>query len=433
VLIAANGVFVAAEFALVAVDRSRVEHQAEAGDRRARLVRSLLSRLSFQLAGAQFGITVTSLLVGFLAEPVLARMLTPLLEPLVGERAVSGVALTVGFILATVGQMVIGELMPKSVAIARPDGATRVLAPFLQAYATAFGPVIRLLNGAANWTVRRLGMEPREELSQVRSLAEFAMLAALSEEHGTLPGSASTLLTRSIRFGRKTAADALVPRTTVRALAIDDSVADLVNASRETGHSRFPVFGTDLDDVRGAVHVRAAHGVPHDERGTTMVSALMSEALVVPETRELEDVLFDMRMSRQHLAVVVDEYGGTAGIVTLEDLVEEIVGAIDDEYDVATPDLTRAIGTGELVLPGTFHRDEVLDAIGLELPEGAFDTLAGFVLDRLGHLPAVDEQFEWEGWIFQVQEMDRRRVASVRVSPPSDEVADAARGEGTGR
>jgi CBS domain containing-hemolysin-like protein len=413
-------VFVAAEFALVAVDRSRIDRQAEEGSRRAKIARGLLRHLSFHLAGAQLGITVTSLVVGFLAEPVIAELLTPVLEPFVSDTAITGVALTAGLILATVAQMILGELMPKGLAIAHPDGTTRALSPFLQLYGTAFGPLIRLLNAAANWTVRRLGMEPRDELSQVRTLAEFGMLAAASEQHGTLAGSASTLLARSIRFGTKTAADALVPRTTVLALGVDDTVADLVAASRTSGHSRFPVFGADLDDVRGVVHVRAAHSVPHADRATTPLAGLMGEALVVPETRDLEDVMFDMRASRQHLAVVVDEYGGTAGIVTLEDLVEEIVGEIDDEYDTITPQLTHVAGGGEVVLPGTLHRDEVLDAVGVELPDGPFDTLAGFVLDQLGHLPDAGAEFEWDGWTFRVVSMDRRRVAEVAVTAPPE-------------
>lgn len=420
-LIVANGVFVAAEFSLVAVDRSRIDRQAESGSRRARLVRGLLRQLSFHLAGAQLGITVTSLVIGFLAEPVLGEILRPVLEPLVGPGAARGVAITVGFVLATVVQMIIGELMPKGLAIAHPEGTSRALAPFLRLYGTVFGPLIRALNGAANWTVRRLGMEPREELSRVRTLSELELLIAASEQEGTLAGSASTLLARSIRFGRKTAADALVPRTSVRALASDDTVADLVAASAETGHSRFPVFGADLDDIRGVVHVRAAHAVPQAERATTPVSSLMTEVLTVPESRELEDVLFDMRACRQHLAVVIDEYGGTAGIITLEDIVEEIVGEIDDEYDAPTPRLTRVRGPGEWVLSGTLHRDEVLDATGLELPEGEFDTLAGFVLDVLGHIPEVGEQLSWDGWTLTVVAMDRRRVAEVAIVGPSDE------------
>jgi CBS domain containing-hemolysin-like protein len=418
-LIVANGVFVAAEFALVAVDRSRVDRDAEAGSRRARLVRSLLRRLSFHLAGAQLGITVTSLIVGFLAEPVIGQLLEPLLEPIVGERAVRGVSLAIAFALATIAQMIVAELVPKGLAIARPDRMSRLLAPFIAVYGTVFGPVIHVLNGAANWTVRRLGMEPREELSEVRTLSELERVIAASTEEGTLAAPASTLLTRSIRFGAKTAADALVPRPDVVAIGMDASAADLVQLSASTGYSRFPVSGADIDDVRGTVLVRTVHGVPYAQRADTSVATLMEDPVVVPETRELEDVLLDMQQSRQHLMVVVDEYGGTAGIVTLEDIVEEIVGEIDDEYDARTPTLTKPIRAGRHALAGGLHADEVREACGFEMPEGDYETLAGFVLDRLGHIPAVGERVEHDGWVFEVLAMDRHRIAEVGVREPA--------------
>ena len=289
---------------------------------------------------------ITSLVVGFLAEPVIGQLLEPLLEPIVGERAVRGVSLAVAFALATVAQMIVAELVPKGLAIARPDRMSRLLAPFIAVYGTVFGPVIHVLNGAANWTVRRLGMEPREELSEVRTLSELERVIAASTEEGTLAGPASTLLTRSIRFGAKTAADALVPRPDVVAIDMDASAADLVQLSASTGYSRFPVSGADIDDVRGTVLVRTVHAVPYAQRPDRSVATLMEDPVVVPETRELEDVLLDMQQSRQHLMVVVDEYGGTAGIVTLEDIVEEIVGEIDDEYDPRTPTLTKPIRAG---------------------------------------------------------------------------------------
>jgi CBS domain containing-hemolysin-like protein len=418
-LIAANGVFVAAEFSLVAVDRGRVDRDAEEGARRARLVRSLLRRLSFHLSGAQLGITITSLVVGFLAQPTIGRLLEPALEPLVGAAGVTGVALAVAFAVATAVQMIVGELVPKGIAIARPDTTARVLAPFVAVYGTIFGPLIRLLNGAANWTVRRLGLEPTEELSHVRTLPEFESLVATSAAEGTLAGSASALLSRSIRFGQKTAADALIPRPDVTALASDETVADLVAAAADTGHSRFPVYGADLDDVRGIVHVRSAHTVPYAERSSTPLAELMTDVLAVPETRELEHVLVDMRHRRQHLAVVVDEYGGTAGIVTLEDIVEEIVGEIDDEYDPRSPVLTRSVTPGVYVLAGGLHPDEVRDAAGFAIPEGEYDTLAGFVLDALGHIPEVGERFSHDGWQFEVVLMDRHRVAEIAVEAPA--------------
>jgi CBS domain containing-hemolysin-like protein len=420
-LIAANATFVAAEFALVAVDRSAVDRRAEAGGRRARLVRSLLRRLSFHLSGAQLGITITSLVLGFIAEPTIGALIRPAIEPFVGGAAVTGVAVAIAFAIATVTQMLVGELIPKGIAISRPDPTARVLAPFIAVYGTVFGPLIRFLNGAANWTVRRLGMEPTEELSHVRTLPEFELLAAAAARDGTLAGSASALLARSIRFGEKTAADALIPRPDVKALATESTVDDLVHLSKSTGHSRFPVYGADLDDIRGMVHVRSAHGFSYDQRQLTPVAQCMTDVLAVPETRPLESVLLDMRSKRQHLAVVVDEYGGTAGIVTLEDIVEEIVGEIDDEYDTRPARLTHAVRPGVYLLSGGLHADEVEEASGFEMPDGDYDTLAGFVLDALGRIPDVGEQFHHGGWNLEVVEMDRRRIAEVALqAPPAD-------------
>lgn len=423
-LILANGLFVAAEFALVAVDRSKIEREVAAGSRRARITDGLLRHLSFHLSGAQFGITVTSLVLGFLAQPVVARLLAPLLEPLVGEEFVAGVSLVAALVLATSVQMVVGELIPKGLAIAAPETTALRLSPVLRVYGIVAGPVLRLLDGSANRLVRALGVEPKEELSNVRSLPELQVLVETSAEEGTLGGGASALLTRSIRFGTKTAEDALIPRVDVRALPVEASVVDLVHLSVETGHSRFPLYGADLDDVRGVVHVRGAHAVPRAERATTTVSSLMRPILAVPESRELDDVLVDLREARTHLAVVVDEYGGTAGILTLEDVLEEIVGEIDDEHD-RPPTLTRPRRAGEFVVPGTLHPDEVADLCGLDLPDGQYETVAGFVLDRLGRIPTVGEHVVVGEWRVEVVAMDRLRIAEVRLRPTVDHGTDS--------
>jgi CBS domain containing-hemolysin-like protein len=424
-LILVNGIFVAAEFALVAADRSRIDRLVEQGSRRARLVRSLLRHLSFHLSGAQLGITVTSLLLGFLAEPVIAELIQPLLEPIVGPSAVRAVSVTIALLVATVVQMVAGELTPKTVAVAKPESSSLFLAPFLQIYGTVFGPLIRLLNRSANWAVRRLGVEPKEELESVRSLAELSRLAEASAEGGTIGDTASTLFTRSLRFADKTAADALVPRVKVSALATDQSASDLVDVSASSGYSRFPVYRTDLDDIVGVVLVKSVHGVAPSTRTSTTVGELMSEVVVVPETRSLQGVLADLRGARSHLAVVVDEYGGTAGIITLEDVLEEIVGEIDDEHDVRAPILTPTSSrSGPWELPGSLHPDEVLDATGFDPPEGEYETLAGFVLDRLGRIPSVGDQFEFEGWKLRVAGMDGLRVDLIELTGPRGSASD---------
>jgi CBS domain containing-hemolysin-like protein len=421
ILIGANGVFVAAEFALVASDRARVDAMVEDGSRRARLVRTLLRRLSFELAGAQLGITVTSLLLGFLAEPVIARLIEPLLAPLIGEQLVRGVAIAIALVLATVLQMVLGELAPKTVAIAKPEVSALFLAPFLRVYGAVFGPIIRLLNWTANWTVRRMGIEPREELESVRSLPELARLLSASAEEGTIGDSASTLFARSVRFARKTAADALVPRVRVSALGVDDHATDLVEMAARTGFSRFPVYRVDLDDIVGVVLVKTVHTLALEARATTTIGEIMTDVVVVPETRSLQGLLADMQESRNHLAVVVDEHGGTAGIITLEDVVEEIVGEIDDEYDPHEARLTALARTsGPWDLSGSLHPDEVFDLTGFEPPEGEYETLAGFVLDRLGRIPEMGDRFAFDRWQLEVVAMDGLRVATVRIALTDD-------------
>jgi CBS domain containing-hemolysin-like protein len=321
----------------------------------------------------------------------------------------------VALALATLVSMVIGELVPKAIAISRPRPTAYALAPAMVVISRVAGPLIRLLNGAANATVRRLGIEPKEELTSVRSLEELELLIRSSGEEGTLEPEALTLLTRTIRFGEKDAARALIPRGSVATLARDASLADLADLAVRTGHSRFPVVGADLDDVEGVVHVKDVYGVEYDRRSTTTVAAVMSPPFVVPETRDLADLLVDLRRRGTHLAIVVDEHGGTAGIITLEDVLEEIVGEIDDEHDRGKPRLTRLTRPGEWVLEGSLHADEVFDLCGLRIPEGDYETLAGFLLERLGHIPEAGERVEHAGWLLTVEAMDRHRIDTVRA------------------
>lgn len=407
------GFFVAVEFALVAVDRDRVDLDAEGGSRQAKATASALRRLSFHLSGAQLGITVTSLIIGFIAEPTIAVALEPIVGEVVGARRASPVAITAALVLATVVSMVVGELVPKSIAIAKPRATAYALAPPMVLISRIAGPVISFLNGAANWTVRRLGIEPQEELTSVRTLQELELLIRSSGEEGTLEPEALTLLTRSIRFGEKDAAAALVPRRSVVSVGVDETVAGLAAKAVATGHSRFPVIGADLDDVQGMVHVKDVYRIPFADRASTSVERIAVPAFVVPETRDLTDLLVDLRRLGTHLAVVVDEHGGTAGIIALEDVLEEIVGEIHDEHDRPTRLLTVVERAGEWLLDGSLHRDEVFEASSFLMPEGDYDTLAGFVLDKLGHIPEVGESFEHEGWHVEVTARDHLRVATV--------------------
>ena len=413
VLIIANAAFVANEFALVAVDRGRVSRHASEGRSAARITEKLLRRLSYHLSGAQLGITITSLVLGFIAEPTVATLLEPAVSTVVGEDTARGVSIALALTLATTVQMVLGELVPKSLAIAYPTGTAYFLARLMRGYGILVKPIVALFNGCANWVVRRLGIEPQEELRSVRGLEELDLLFRSSGEEGTIDEDSVNLLTRAVRFSEKSAVDALVPRLETVGVAVDETVADLTARAVTTGFSRFPVYDGDLDQIVGVSHVKDAFAVPYEARATTSVREVMAEPMVVPETMQLSGLLVLLREQATHLAVVVDEHGGTAGVITLEDVLEEIVGEIDDEHDRPAPPLTRVQRPGEWVLGGGLHRDEVFDACGCDLPEGPFETLAGFVLDSLGRIPSVDDSFEYGEWTLVVREMDRLRVAEV--------------------
>ncbi|SDT73438.1 hemolysin family protein [Actinoplanes derwentensis] len=419
-----NAFFVAAEFGLVTVDRVEIDKRAKAGDRQARRVRTALQELSFQLSGAQLGITLTALLTGYLAEPALSKIFEPLVEPIAGS-STETLTHVIALVVATLVSMLFGELVPKNAALARPMGiALRTAAP-LRGFSIVFKWLIAALNGTANWLVRRLGIEPQEELASARSPEELGLLAAISASAGALPTETAILLRRTIRFGEKRAAKAMTPRVDVVALKTTASVADLITVARETGHTRFPVYENTLDVVTGVVGVNDALGVPPERRAATRVSALAKEPVYVPESLTLDKVLEVLRAAGADLAIVVDEYGGTDGVVTTEDLVEELVGEITDEYDTdlgetGTQELTAPGGEKTFLVDGLLREDEIHEQTGFRLPEGPYETLAGFLLARLGHIPVAGESLEEHGWEFTVMEVDRHRIEQVRVVAPPE-------------
>ena len=418
-LIGANAFFVAAEFSAVSVSRGPLEEAARAPRRaRRRSAQSLLrvtERLTFHLSAAQLGITVTSLLLGWAAEPLIAELLLGAFGSVLSESSAHAAAVAVALALATVVQLVTGEQLPKMLAISRPLTTGLLCARPLRLYGYLTWPFVTLFNGTADRIVRLAGLEPVGELRSVRTLRELEHIIRSSGRSGELDPEDVTLLTRSIRFGAKTAADALVPRVEVITVGATDTMADLVEATVTSGHSRFPVADADLDDVRGVVHVKAVHRVPPTERHAVTVEEMMVDVWAVPESADLRSLLSEMSRRRQSLAVVVDEHGGTAGIITAEDIIEEIVGEIDDEHDPVA-ELTPAAPPGEWLLAGDLRADGIEEACGLRTPDGPYETLAGFVLYRLGRIPEVGDSFAWEGWRFEVAEMVRRRIVTVRVA-----------------
>ncbi|MDQ0841514.1 hemolysin family protein [Streptomyces sp. V1I6] len=426
-LILANGFFVAAEFGLVTVERPDAERAAAEGDRRARRVVGALRELSFQLSGTQLGITITSLVVGMLAQPALAGLLGgPLTATGLPEGAVPGVAVVIGMLLASAVQMVIGELVPKNWAVSRPLQVARFVAGPQTAFSSAFRPVITLLNAAANRLVRLAGVEPAVELASARTPVELMSLARHSARAGTLEQDTADLFVRTLSLGHLTAQHVMTPRVKVSALQSDATAADVLNLTRATGLSRFPVYRERIDEIVGMVHLKDALAVRAEERRRVGVERIAVVPLMVPETLPVQQLLEQLR-SEQPIAVVVDEYGGTAGVVTLEDIIEELVGEVRDEHDSdsdARPELAPVApedGRPAWEADGSC-RVLTLRRIGLEVPDGPYETLAGLVADLLGRIPAPGDRAELPGWRLSVRQVDRYRAERVRLVRTADTV-----------
>ncbi|HEY7720137.1 MAG TPA: hemolysin family protein [Pedococcus sp.] len=422
-----TAVFVAAEFSLVALDRPTVQRAIDAGDHRAQVVLGSLRRLSTQLSAAQVGITLTTLVLGYLATPSLGVLLQgPLESAGLSESAARSLAATAALVIATLFSMVFGELVPQFLGISAPLGTAKVVAGPVRVFALVARPLIAVLNGSANLVLRGVGITPQEELSGARTPQELASLVRRSAEAGTLDEGTARLVTRTLGFGEQTAADVMSPRARASAIERTATAEDVLRLARRTGHSRFPVTGEDWDDIDGIVHVKRAIAVPHDRRADVPVSALMVPPVLVPETIRLDPLLLLLRESGLQLAVVVDEYGGTAGVVTLEDVVEELVGDVSDEHDRFRT-TGRELTDGSWTVPGLWRPDEVEDRIGAQVPEGsAYETTGGFVMAALGRVPRLGDVVDLPGWRVTVLAMDGMRVDRLRF-----EQVPHAEGEGT--
>ncbi|WP_329320384.1 hemolysin family protein [Streptomyces sp. NBC_01262] len=419
VLILANGFFVAAEFGLVTVERPAAERAAAEGDRRARSVVEALRKLSFQLSGTQLGITITSLVVGMLAEPALAVLLAgPVTAIGIPEGAAPTIAVVIGMGLASAVQMVIGELVPKNWAVSRPLQVARMVAGPQRAFSALFRPVIEFLNTAANRLVRALGVEPADELASARTPTELVSLARHSARAGVIEQDTADLFVRTISLGDLTAENVMTPRVRVSALEDTATAADVLNLTRATGLSRFPVYRERLDDTIGMVGLKDALAVPAHLRDRTPVGRIAVAPLLVPETLPVQQLLEQLR-SQQPIAVVVDEYGGTAGLVTLEDIVEELVGEVRDEHDtVDLPELApvQPDGAGRPAWDADGScRVDILARIGLAAPEGPYETVAGLVADLLGRIPVPGDVAQLPGWELRVREVSHHRAERVRL------------------
>lgn len=422
-LIVGTGLFVASEFALVNLDRAELEARQARGESRLSLTIRALKITSTHLSSAQLGITLTTLLTGYTMEPAISKLLAPLLDAWgIPDAVVTPVSVTVAMLIATFLSMILGELVPKNFALALPLATAKLVIPFQTAFTAVFKPAIVLLNGSANGVLRSIGIEPKEELSGSRSAEELSSLVRRSASQGVLEKDTATLLDRSLNFARLTADDIMTPRPSMHAISVGDSADDVIRLARRTGHSRFPVYDDDLDDITGVVHVKAAVSVPREKRAEVPVGALSTEPLRVPETVHLDVLVAELRTKGYQMAVVVDEYGGTAGIVTLEDLIEEIVGEVSDEHDRSRAGIVRRVDS--ITFPGELRPDELRSRTGIEVPEGeVYDTVAGYMMSLLERLPVIDDEVRIDTGVLRVVRMDGRRIDRVRYT--ADPAADA--------
>ncbi|HNV75897.1 MAG TPA: hemolysin family protein [Gemmatimonadaceae bacterium] len=415
VLVLLNGFFVMAEFALVGARRSKLAAMAEAGDRGARRAQRALADLDRYISGTQLGITLASLALGWIGEPALAVVVDRMLAQF-GIDVPPGMAHTAAgtitaFAIITFLHIVLGELAPKSVALVMPERISGLVALPLMAFSKVMSPFIWVLNGAANGLLRLAGIRPMSEAHHAHSPEEIRLLVMQARAVGTLNETDSAMLAGIFDFAAKRVHDVMRPRTEIVALHVDADEQEIATIVRRERYSRYPVYDESLDDIVG---VFLSKDLWLREPGRPFVlREHLRDPLLIPASRSAERVLDDLRRTRAQMAVVLDEFGGTAGIITMEDLIEEVIGDIADEYDMASRDVVEVDGV--LELSGSLSLVDVRSDHRLPIPEGEWTTLGGYVFARLGHVPKLGERASYPGGELEVMAMDKRRVAAVRV------------------
>jgi CBS domain containing-hemolysin-like protein len=436
---ALTGYFVAQEFGYMAVDRSRLNARAAAGDAGAARALSITRRTSFMLSGAQLGITVTGLLAGYVAEPMIGEGIAELL----GATAIpAGVGVAAGAVLAllvvTVVQMVFGELFPKNLAIARPEPVARALALSTSIYLAVFGWLIRLFDAASNVLLKVLGIEPVHDVEHAATPQDLEAIVDESRHRGDLDEDLSLLLDRVLDFTDRTARAAMIPRPRVSSVAADQTLAQVLE-EMAAGHSRLPVLGGDADDVVGVICLRDVLALEGRDLTAIRVAEVAREPVMVPDSLPLPDVLARLRAAEEELAIVVDEYGGLAGVITIEDIAEELVGEITDEHDPAGADRAR-VGDGEWTVPGALSIEDVERLLDIDLPPGSYQSIGGLVISQLQRLPRAgdavtvplppvpgDSDEPARRLMATVSAIQRRVPASVRLEWAAPEQTDTRR------
>mgnify|MGYP002718352549 CR=1 FL=1 len=415
---ASNAFFVASEFALVSSRRDRLESMAAQGKKEAQQVIHSIEHLSIYLAGAQFGITICSLILGKVAEPAIARYIeVPFMALGVPADLLHPIAFVIALAIISWLHILFGEMVPKNMAISAPLVTGRIAVPLQYVFSVIFRPVIAVLNGTANRALLAMGIEPQEEGTAGRSPEELTALVRHSAQEGTMAEQTADLVTRTLSFSERMAEDVMTPRTSMVSVNRDTTAAEIVEIARRTGYSRFPVVGDSRDDIVGMVHVKQAVAVPLANRADAYAAGLMSEVTEVPETMPLDPLLMELRLHGTQMALVVDEYGGTAGVVTLEDVVEELVGEVVDEHDRLRVSV-RPARDGTWIVPGRMRPDEVSGAIGIEVPQDPdYETMAGYVMLTLGRIPEEGDAVRLPDARLVVERMHGRRIERLRLTP----------------
>lgn len=415
-LLLANGFFVAAEFAYITARRNVLEQTQTSS---ARIAVGLNRNLSLSLTAAQLGITMASLGLGAVAEPAIAHLLEQALDFIpIPEGVIHAIALVIALFIVVFAHMVVGEMAPKNIAISSPERSATTLAHAFKGFIIVFRPLIAALNAISNGLLRLFGVEPTDSLEVGHSADDLAVIIATGQEEGVIEDFTHRLLAGAIVFSDLDAAEAMIPRPDVVAVEAGATVRDIEELMKRTGHSRIPVYGEDLDDVLGSVHVKDLMGVADEDEDRMVARDLVRETLFVPESAHIRSVLDEMRRTRIHFAIVIDEHGSTAGIITMEDIAEELVGDIRDEHDRRERKPTRT-SDGRILAPALVRPDQLAD-YGVDLPEGEYETLGGLIMDRLGRLPVAGDIVEEEGWRLRVTSTQGRRVREVELSPTQE-------------
>ena len=417
VLTLGTGLFVASEFSLISTDRAQLMADRDSGEKGLDLPIRAVAKTSTLLSSAQLGITLTTLLTGFVAEPALTRMLSPWLTGFdLSSESIRVLSVVLAMTIATAFSFLIGELVPKNMALSAPKRVLKIVVGFQLGFTWVFSLLVRIMNDNGNWLVRRLGIEPREELSSARTADELVSMVRRSATLGSLEQDTAKLLEKTLAMSDLLASDIMTPRPKMYSLEREASARDLIDLASTTGHSRFPVTGEDADDIVGVVHLKRGIGVPVERRDQVPVSALMVEPVRVPETMALDRLILQLRGRGLQFGIVIDEYGGTAGIVTLEDAVEELVGELSDEHDRQRSDLLQ-YADGSLAFSG-LTRPAELEEFGLSIAEDEdYDTVSGFLMSELGRIPKTGDQVEISGGRLVVLKMEARRVDRIKFEP----------------